>query len=213
MEENKIVWAWYCRTDPDGKPDALRPVKGAIADHAFAPDPAERVGRPDLAASYPLDEVTVHDNEREAVIAYNAAIRKIAAKFLRLASSAQDLLVKTEEDGWDDQGYLEDFPVFAVDLSSRAEDVIAQTDRKLTLLENAEGEVIPWHEFLALVDNGDFNYHDGQADLMIDGLVSENVLVDMYRGMIYVADKYLVTFERVADLFRDHEINAVWFSK
>ena len=63
------------------------------------------------------------------------------------------------------------------------------------------------------MDNGDFNYHDGQADLMIDGLVSENVLVDMYRGMIYVADKYLVTFERVADLFRDHEINAVWFSK
>lgn len=205
------VWAWRCVAMPRRVPNVLKPTAGRIEHKAVLGEDLFIPG--DGSVKYVLKDVHVCQTRSEAVAAYNAAIRQAAAEYLRLASATQDLLIKTEKDGWDADGCLEDFPLLAVDLSSTAEDIIEATDRKLTLLEDSKGKVIPWDAFLARMDAGDLDCRDGQADLMIDGLVSENVLVDLYRYMVYVADKYLVPFEQVGKIFDGHEVNAVWFDE
>lgn len=217
-------WAWDW---PPGIPHPLSdmaPVHGILAgSNSGIGDPARGPGwfvpfrkntrKPAWTKAVRVESVTLHDSRDDAVSRYNAAVQATVRRFNDMSRLAQTALIKTPDLGFGTDGYLMEYPVMRADLSGDFTAAYAATGKKRALRPDHGDWIMPWSEFAALVDRGDLNHHDGVADLLLDGQGSENVLVDIWRAMVYVPDSFLIPFDKIETVFAGHGPQAIWFPK
>lgn len=228
-KDHETVWAWafdwpngYCSPAGDMKPtmgvlvkgfDGLpsKPVRNPDRDR-FVPCP-EGAGNPDWSRATGLDGLNLAETKDAAEAAYGAAVRSAIARFMGLARAAQDCLAKRPQDGYSEDGYLDDWPIFAVDLSGDMDAVREALMSDLVLRPDHGGMVMPWEEFMGHVEAGAITDRDGGGDVLVDGYVSSNCSMSISMGMLYIYDKFLVPFERVPQVFEGRDLQVAWFGK
>lgn len=202
---------------------SMKPVRGILAEYPdrigntsrgpgwFVPY-SGKSRKPAFTKAVRVESVNLHAEKDDAVATYNKAVQKTIAQFMAAAMQAQDNLVKTEELGFVDDE-LEQYPVMRADLSCDHESVITAMAPILELRPDYEGELMEWDKFNNLMDRGLINQYDGCAMLHVDGKGCDNVLIDMYRGMLYVQDKYMVPFEHIPTVLAGHSVQVLWMPK
>lgn len=111
-----------------------------------------------------------------------------------------------------DCAYADHEPIFRADYVTPPEDIIAAMDRSLTLRPDSPEKplVMSWDEFISRRSAGLSNSH-GSAELIVDGKASENTLVWLDAEMVLVYGRFMIPFQNVPWLFRDHNVQIHWF--
>lgn len=218
-------WAWQYDW-PKGMSlpaSSMKPIRGILTAHNdkignesgtvgwFVPY-SGKSRRPAFTKSVRAEAVNVCSDRTTAEDMYNAAVRAVASRFLDLARLVQSDIVRTDRDGYDEDG-LREYPVFRPDLSMDYKDILAAMNPCLELKEDHEGEVMSWAAFEIAEGARCLTDRDGDGDLLIDGKGSEHALLDQSRGMLYIPDEFAIPFNRIPEVFAGHEIQVIWFSK
>lgn len=176
--------------------------------------PLTRTGKPSWSRVVWVGSRTYADTEREALELYNSAIqREIERHRERIRALVKELVPTLDRTKNPDSDACEVEPVYRADFSLSADDVLAAMDMALVPSDGFEADVMEWDAFVALVENGDLNDHDGIADLMVDGRVSQCTWLYLYDRRLIIDDLYLVPFERIPEIFAGHDVKVAWFNK
>lgn len=202
---------------------AMKPARGVLA---AQPDQIGNIARgpgwfvpygknskrPAFTKATRVEAVKLYTDKTEAEDAYNNAVRAVAARFFNLASMVQDDLVQAKRDGFSD-GALENYPVLRPDLSLDYTGIATAAKPVLELLPDHGGDIMSWSEFDTMLSSGAINAHDGIAALRLDGKGCENAIVDIWSGLVYIADKYAIPFKMAPAAFFGHDPEIHWFRK
>lgn len=176
--------------------------------------PVTRDGTPSWSRAVWVGSRDYADTEREALELYNSAIqREIEKHRRRIRDLTKELTPTLSQAKNPDSDACEVEPIYRADFSLSADDVLAAMDMALVPSDGFEADILEWNQFVALVEHGDFNDHDGCADLMVDGRVSQHTMLYLYDRRLIIDDVYLVPFERIPEIFDGHDVKVAWFSK
>lgn len=219
-------WAWqYDWPDALSMPtSSMRPSCGILTEQPgqigdvtrnpgwFVPY-IEKSKNPAFAKAVRVEAVNLANDQETAENAYNNAVRAVATRFLNRAAMAQSDLIKTERDGFVN-GMLENYIVMRPDMTQDYAGIMTEIRPCLTPLPGyGGGLLLDWETFAKLEQRGDINRFDGFGNLHLDGKGCDNAVLDLCRGIVYVPDSYAIPFERVPEVFCDHEIQVLWFNK
>lgn len=191
------------------------PVKPGAPPKYFVPYKPGTDGVPDWMDAMSLEDTDVADTKEEAVSCWNRLVhRKITEQAKAIRELEKKLVPSANLSAEKDEyGTLADYPVFRADMSLDWQGILDAMDNGLVPSPNCTGTPMEWKEFMGHVTAGGFTDYDGSADLMVDGFVSNNVLVSLSMASVYVCDEFLVPFERVPEVFAGHDVRILWFNK
>ena len=227
-----VVWAFAYLNDDRVRGQKLRqmPVRGILlsdyhkgarnAGVCIDPDgyagwfvPFGKNGQPVMSSAVRAESRKYADTKEEAVTGYNLAVNREIEKNEAAIRKHYGMLIPALDRTQDENGDYKTTAVYRADMAVTADEILSARNDDLVPKETCAGELMSWDSFIRDVENGGLTDYDGAGDLIIDGRASSNESIWITMQMVNIIDRYLVPFERIPEIFKDHKVEVMWFNK
>lgn len=79
--------------------------------------------------------------------------------------------------------------------------------------EQYNGELFTLKDFFKDVSAGGFTDYDGFGDLVVDGVIYDNVHIVIAFKRVMIGDRFEIPFERLEQVFEGHKLEVQWYNK
>lgn len=186
------------------------PNKGPyLPRHLMPAEPVE--GHPWDDLWWDVSNWVICDTKEEAEGELEKQMREAIQKMKEQILMLEHLLPSMKNPAVNDKGELIVPPVYRRDMSATFKEVMSHCTGKEP--DMSVGELFTFTEFEGQVTSGAIMDSDGDGDLVIDGRTYDNIYIWCSMRRIVVGDRFEISFGRMDEIFKGHDLKVLWYNK